>query len=115
MIEHGFYNSKKIRSLCTILLYIICSHVYPFSYLAADQGRETFALSKYLVLPFYVVARQFTNLKYHPNISVTDIKQIADAVQTTCYSDVLVSVLFYPFYVIFTLRFSNDPFLHTLL
>lgn len=52
---------------------------------------------------------QFTNLKYHPNISVTDIKQIADAVQTTCYSDVLVSVLFYPFYVVFTLRFSNDP------
>ena len=26
-----------------------------------------------------------------------------------------MSVLFYPFYVIFTLRFSNNPFLHTLL
>lgn len=52
--------------MCTILLYIICSHVYPFSYIAADQGRETFALSKYFVILFYVVAWQFTNLKYYP-------------------------------------------------
>lgn len=45
MIEHGFYNSKKIVPYFVIIT--LFAHIFThFLYVAADQGRETFALSK---------------------------------------------------------------------